>query len=515
MRRFLLVSMLALIGCSPMAVPRLGENRNVNEHNFLKVCRAGREDDAAEILGEPDSRGEGELVHFARLNDPEVFYTIADHSEKASPDYYQFFKGVQNEQIKLLYAGQTKGLLAAEYFVDNAPVYYFGRKSLDTRGIEVGSRSIAASPSASFLSRKKTLLEFFQNVAVQPGPTQQAAVSGKSESHESQPQPQAVLPQSDKNTEVISSQSVSAQGLATEPSVQAPSQPSPPSIATPVQMSPTPVAPIQPQVSHSSEDARVMPAALGTNVFGFRNWGIRVPMQRTEIHQTTATTLIVNKSGAAGGSFKVPKPVVVHYSEMATVSAKFVHFDEGRPVLCFASTVGHYVGGKNYTFVSSVLSDEDKKFLDAIREVGRRKNKKEQFELNILSPLGTKGVLVGDLHVEKIIDEDTAVVHQRYGTLDWTFTLNAPTGSFQKREWLDAAGKREGEAELVDFRDGIVTLKKAPVDAKFGVQLPAVMVQVPIDKLSDHDQETVSDHFFRGLYKKTRKDVVDKIKGGK
>ena len=101
-------------------------NYNVNENNFLRVWKAGNQDDIATILGNPDTTGEGEVVQVPTVVSADACFTIATRCEKSPPDHFAYFRGTQNEQIRLLYAGASKQLVAAEYLVDGSPVYYLG-----------------------------------------------------------------------------------------------------------------------------------------------------------------------------------------------------------------------------------------------------------------------------------------------------------------------------------------------------------------------------------------------------
>ena len=105
-------------------------------------------------------------------------FTISTHSEKSPPDHFAFFKGSQNEQICLLYAGASRQLLAAEYLVDGSPVYYLGPK-IDCRTVAITATGRGID-DAELIARKNKLAEFFRGHPVSgpsTEPTQQPSLS--------------------------------------------------------------------------------------------------------------------------------------------------------------------------------------------------------------------------------------------------------------------------------------------------------------------------------------------------
>lgn len=135
-------------------------NYNVNENNFLRVWKTGNQDNVATILGNPDTTGEGEVVQVPTVTSADARFTISTHSEKSPPDHFAFFKGSQNEQICLLYAGASRQLLAAEYLVDGSPVYYLGPK-IDCRTVAITATGRGID-DAELIARKNKLAEFFR-----------------------------------------------------------------------------------------------------------------------------------------------------------------------------------------------------------------------------------------------------------------------------------------------------------------------------------------------------------------
>ena len=168
------VLLVALVGCEP---PR-ASNYNVNEHNFLRAWAAGADAQIATILGNPDASGEGALVQVPGNVGAEVLYSIAETCDQPDKDRFRYFRGVNNEQIRLLVSGRTNTLIAAEYLVDGTPVFYLGPKA--------GGRMLGGQPrdrargDAEFLARKKQLVEFFSEQLSKPAATAAASPSADS-----------------------------------------------------------------------------------------------------------------------------------------------------------------------------------------------------------------------------------------------------------------------------------------------------------------------------------------------
>ncbi len=165
------VLLAALVGCEP---PR-ASNYNVNEHNFLRAWAAGADAQIATILGTPDVSGEGEVVQVPGSAGAEVFYSVAETCDQPDKDRFRYFRGVNNEQIRLLVSRRTNTLIAAEYLVDGTPVFYLGPKA--------GGRMLAVQPrdrargDAEFLARKKQVVEFFNDQLSKPAATAAASPS--------------------------------------------------------------------------------------------------------------------------------------------------------------------------------------------------------------------------------------------------------------------------------------------------------------------------------------------------
>lgn len=168
------VLLVALVGCEP---PR-ASNYNVNEHNFLRAWAAGADAQIATILGNPDASGEHALVQVPGNVGAEVLYSIAETCDQPDKDRFRYFRGVNNEQIRLLVSGRTNTLIAAEYLVDGTPVFYLGPKA--------GGRMLGGQPrdrargDAEFLARKKQLVEFFSEQLSKPAATAAASPSADS-----------------------------------------------------------------------------------------------------------------------------------------------------------------------------------------------------------------------------------------------------------------------------------------------------------------------------------------------
>jgi hypothetical protein len=167
----LLAFCVTMVGCSEPAPP----NRLVNEHTFVKVCQDGSEGGAALCLGEPTRAGEGELVQVSGSSAASIAAAtvmISEGSEQPHPDYFQFFKGANGEQIRLLYSGSVQRLIAAEYLLDGRRVYLHRmRHDHNLRGVSLNLvETISSSPSPEFARREKELQDFFKAAFATPMP---------------------------------------------------------------------------------------------------------------------------------------------------------------------------------------------------------------------------------------------------------------------------------------------------------------------------------------------------------
>lgn len=274
----LLVVAVCVPGCSEFERPSVGRNSNVNEHTFAKVCRDRTEASCLETLGNPDSEGPGELVQFTRPGDPTATFTIDERSEQEHQDFYKYFRGTQNEQIRLLYSGLNQHLLAAEYCLDNIPVFYVGNRPATCRALPVlagagGTRSPTAQ-DAEFAIRKKTVCEFFAQNFGSNIPTVAAMEPSPPEPSEPAPAPVEAAP-----TEVASAAPTVIQLQSPDPSG-------------------APAAPPAPAVNQESTFAETLP---GGRVWHDSTGKFSV---EAELARTEGSLVVLKKAG--GKELKLP-----------------------------------------------------------------------------------------------------------------------------------------------------------------------------------------------------------------
>ena len=156
-----LFGLCLLCGCT---MPKV-VNTTVNEYAFLKVIENGSEAYTREVLGNPTREGEGEVVKFDPPRDAETHFRIDEHCERHNPDRYFYFDG-GDESIRLLYSGSNRRLLAAEYCMNDTPIWYTGTRDHNCRSIPVISalipRNSTPEVDPKVASRIKTLRDFFE-----------------------------------------------------------------------------------------------------------------------------------------------------------------------------------------------------------------------------------------------------------------------------------------------------------------------------------------------------------------
>ncbi len=161
----LVVAGIAVVILQQTSNSKKQPNFNVNEHVFLRVVRGNTEAAAREALGNPDRHGEGEVVSFHIPGQTESGFRIEEQCSKSPPDYFLVYAGA-TESIRLLYSGLNRNLVAAEYLVNDIPVFYTGPKTENCRALAAVSGTVARNSDPDdpdFLRRKNILHDFFKD----------------------------------------------------------------------------------------------------------------------------------------------------------------------------------------------------------------------------------------------------------------------------------------------------------------------------------------------------------------